>query len=72
MQTGFDFTFLVNNGGVLRMFQEQTDGPVLVYREPDGEQFMIYPGDMVMLLNYYRACKDGLEQSDYIAADKRK
>lgn len=70
MQTGFDFTFLVNNGGVLRMFQEQTDGPVLVYKEPDGEQYLIQPGEMVMLLNYYRAAKSGAVESEFISPSK--
>lgn len=32
--------------------------------------YVIPEGEMIMLLNYYRNCKSGLEKSDYISKGK--
>ena len=56
-------TFDVNNGQTLVLVQERHDGEIrgVAYKGRDylpenvsGEPFTISPGDMVMLLNYYR------------------
>lgn len=67
-------SFDINNGRTLKLIQRQHDGKVLIHVEdaagnmepiPDNEAF-ITPGDAVMLINYFRNCKNGRETSDYI------
>lgn len=61
-----DITFEVNNQGIMRLIQETHDGPVdvIVFNAPiDGVRGVrhgdvISPGDMVMLMNYYRHQKE--------------
>ena len=60
----------VNNGGVMSLSQLAHDKPVLltVFRSQGESEHQISPGDMVMLMNYWRNCKKGREKSDYIKA----
>ena len=67
-------SFNVNNGGKLKLIQREHDGKTLIVREdengnnesiPDRSAF-ISAGDFVMLINYFRNCKEGIEISDYI------
>ena len=67
-------SFNVNNGGKLKLIQREHDGKTLIIREdengnnestPDSSAF-ISAGDFVMLINYFRNCKEGIEISDYI------
>ena len=54
----------VNNGGTMIWTQHEHDGSVTL-QTGTGEN-IITAGELVMLANYYRNCKQGLEQSDYI------
>ena len=54
----------VNNGGIMTLEQEKHDGDITL-TSPNGE-YRITSGELVMLMNYYRNCKSGCEQSDYI------
>jgi len=67
-------SFNINNGRTLKLIQRSHDGSILIHIEdsnghietiPDNEAF-IDAGDMVMLINYFRNCKNGTEKSDYI------
>jgi hypothetical protein len=67
-------SFNVNNGHTLSLTQRQHDGSTLIQVEneaghteyiADSEAF-ISPGDMVMLINYYRYIKRYNIQHDYI------
>lgn len=58
-------SFEVNNQRKMKLMQRQHDGATLLVIEdqhgdhesiPDEEAF-ISPGDFVMLINYYRACR---------------
>ena len=58
-------SFEVNNQRKMKLVQRQHDGATLLVIEdqhgdheriPDEEAF-ISPGDFVMLINYYRACR---------------
>lgn len=60
-------TFDVNNGGKLALEQSKHDGVVTV--KGCGDDFAISPGDMVMLINYYRYVKDNDIQCDFINYD---
>jgi len=65
-------SFDINNQQTLKLTQETHDGCVM-FRCYDSDsnvdaEWSIEPGDVVMLLNYYRNCKDGIEVSDYIVA----
>ena len=64
-------SFDTNNGNVITIHQDGHDKPLEVFSSVIGTYY-IEPGDVVMLLNYYRNCKDGTEQSDYIARDSKK
>jgi hypothetical protein len=63
--------FEINNNRKMRIFQSHNDGPVYVVREGnDGTESnsdIIPAGDMVMLINYWRYCRDN-GGSDFIAA----
>jgi len=68
-------SFNINNGRTLKLIQREHDGKVLIHIEdsvgnfesmPDGEAF-ISAGEAVMLINYFRNCKTGKENSDYIS-----
>lgn len=65
-------TFNVNNGRLLRFYQDKPDGAVLVEsgRERDGFHAdyveVITPGDAVMLFNLYRHIKENDIQNDFI------
>ena len=58
-------SFEVNNQRTMKLIQRQHDGQtLLVIENPDGthesigdEEAFISPGDFVMLIDYYRACK---------------
>lgn len=52
--------FVNNNNGVLKIAQEEPDGTVTV------DDLEIPPGDMVMLINYYRYIKENDIQNDFI------
>lgn len=58
----------VNNKGILEI--EAKDSGVVVTKRDDKNNIerrdFIEDGDLVMLLNYWRNCKDGLEKSSYI------
>ena len=67
-------SFEVNNGRKMELVQRKHDGKILIHVEdkngnieviPDREAF-IEPGEMVMLINYFRNCKNGTETGDYI------
>ena len=67
-------TLKVNNGRTMSLTQRAHDGATLIHIEDangnaetisDNEAF-ISAGDMVMLVNYFRACKRGDEISEYI------
>lgn len=68
------FTYSTNNGGTLELIQRERDGKVLIVSKdekgdhesiPDSEAF-ITPGDMVMLINFYRYIKQNDIQNDFI------
>lgn len=61
----------VNNGRHLELYDVE-DGIEIVTYDSKGlvENYQIItPGEFVMLLNYYRNCKKGIEKSDYIQPD---
>lgn len=67
-------SFNINNGRIMKLIQRKHDGAVLIHIEDqnghmetisDKEAF-IDAGDVVMLVNYFRSCKNGTEESDYI------
>lgn len=58
----------INNNRVVEL-EYKNNWTVVTMRDSEGEveeRFGIEDGDMVMLLNYYQNCKNGLEESDYI------
>ena len=65
-------TVNVNNGRLLRFYQDKPDGAILIDagRERDGYRAeyvgYISPGDAVMLYNLYRHIKDNDIQNDFI------
>lgn len=54
------------------MLQAREDGRVYVTNSLDDTRFAIAPEDMVMLMNYYRAAKDGIVESEFISPNKKK
>ena len=60
----------VNNGGIMTLIQEKHD--VSITLSSPGSEYRIDPGELVMLMNYYRNCKSGCEESDYILSDAQK
>ena len=54
----------VNNGGIMTLVQDKHDGSITL--SSPGSEYRISPGELVMLMNYYRNCKSGCEESDYI------
>ena len=55
-----NITFDVNNEGLMKLTQLEHDGTVkltTVRRGSHNEQYIISPGDFVMLMNYYRQQK---------------
>lgn len=67
-------SFNINNERVLKLIQYEHDGTTIIKIEnkqgkteniPENES-IINAGDMVMLVNYFRNCKTGIEKSDYI------
>ena len=54
----------VNNGGIMTLAQEKHDGDIVLTSH--NCEYRITPGELVMLMNYFRNCKSGLEESDYI------
>lgn len=60
----------INNQQSIEISQEVVDGKINVdVLDLNGEVDYFYEieaGELVMLLNYYQDCKDGLEKSDYI------
>lgn len=54
-------SFEVNNSGLLTVDQDEHDGAVTVatlFPDGDSREFIISPGDFVMLMNYYRWQKE--------------
>lgn len=62
----------INNGNSIVL--ETTKGGVEIIHCDSGNgieySYNIPDGEFVMLLNYYRNCKCGLEKSDYISEGK--
>lgn len=61
-----------NNNGMMVLRQYKHDGAIdllIIHNDLSHKEHTISPGDMVMLMNYYRNCKEGLEKSDYIRKD---
>lgn len=59
----------VHNGSILTLSQLTHDAPIhmqILSKENVDHDHMISAADMAMLMNYYVACKDGRESSDYI------
>lgn len=60
----------INNQQSIEISQEVVDGKINVdVLDPNGEVDYFYEieaGELVMLLNYFQACKNGIEKSDYI------
>ena len=54
----------INNRGIMTIVQERHDGNITLSSPHD--EYTITPGELVMLMNYYRNCKLGVEKSDYI------
>ena len=50
-------SFEVNNQRKMKLMQRQHDGATLLVIEDQDEEAFISPGDFVMLINYYRACR---------------
>ena len=50
-------SFEVNNQRKMKLVQRQHDGATLLVIEYQHEEAFISPGDFVMLINYYRACR---------------
>ena len=62
----------VNNNRTLTL-QKDKNGIEVVVQDGGGGieySYIIPDGDIVMLLNYWRNCKDGREKSDYISEGK--
>lgn len=62
----------INNGRRMTITQGYHDGPICVATSNGGavdSNISISAGEMVMLINYYRACKSGAEKGDYISKD---
>ena len=62
----------VNNDRTLTL-QKDKNGIEVVVQDGGGRieySYIIPDGDIVMLLNYWRNCKDGREKSDYISEGK--
>lgn len=66
-------TYNINNGGILELIQRGHDGKVLISdsnRLDDAfkpiEELIIDPGEMVMLINYFRYVKENDIQNDFI------
>ena len=68
-------SFEINNGQTMQLVQRQHNGKTLIIIKddkdnhetiPDSEAF-IDPGEFVMLINYFRNCKQGMEESNYIS-----
>jgi len=62
-------TLNVNNNGVIALCQREHDKAITLSLTHDGnicDEWTISPGEMVMLMNYYRNCKEGIEDSSYI------
>ena len=62
----------VNNDRTLTL-QKDKNGIEVVVQDGGGGieySYIIPDGDIVMLLNYWRNCKDGREKSDYISKGK--
>ena len=59
----------INNGRKMTLEQYKHDGGIRVTTgrgKVIDNGFEISPGDLVMLVNFYLNCKEGIEQSDYI------
>jgi len=54
----------VNNGGIMTLIQEKHDESITL--SSHGSEYKVDPGEFVMLMNYFRNCKMGREESDYI------
>lgn len=57
----------INNGKVVEL-----DNNKAIYKDNKGNiyrELNISDGDIIMLLNYYINCKNGIEESDYILKD---
>ena len=57
----------VNNDRIVEI-----EGNKVIYRNSKGEidrELIISDCDIIMLLNYYINCKNGIEESDYILKD---
>jgi len=66
-------TYNINNGGNLQLIQRGHDGKVLIldstrFDDCDRpiEELIINPGEMVMLINYFRHVKEHDIQNDFI------
>lgn len=67
-------SFKINNKRTLKLIQRNHDESVLINIEDDhgntetisDNEAIISAANVVMLINYYRNCKTGLEVSDYI------
>lgn len=59
-------TYEVNNGNKLELIQRGHDGTVLISDDSMSKTEFIPPGDMVMLINFYRYIKDNDIQNDFI------
>lgn len=61
----------INNNRNIEISQQISDGKINVdVLDSNGEveyYYTITAGEMVMLLNYFQNCKDGIEKSDYIS-----
>ena len=68
-------SFEVNNGRKMELVQGEHDGFVSILMTDskgnpekfNSKECFIEPGEMVMLINYFRNCKNGTETSDYIS-----
>lgn len=62
----------VNNDRKLTLLQSKNGMEVIVHDGRGGIEYsyIVPDGDIVMLLNYWRKCKDGKEKSDYITEGK--
>lgn len=62
----------VNNQRTITLEPERDGVEVIVQDGCGGIEYSynIPDGDIVMLLNYWRNCKDGREKSDYISKGK--
>lgn len=74
-----EITLDINNGRTMTLTQLEPDGIISMSisgqnglaETIDGNEAFIFAGEMVMLINYYRNCKRGIEKSDYILPAKR-